>query len=197
MALAALAAVVGLAAAGCGDDDSADGGSTGTSTSTGGASATAATPTTLVATELVPKLNSQGFDQTNPEKFPDTGLVDIAFSIYQKAGPPMLQARAEVRVYPAPTDADGDFDAQATGWKTPPPGLFGGDPGNVDSSALTGFDDAKAYIASNRDPQGFRLWTDVYRLGQVIVVAHVLGQNEADVTPVRQAIADAIRAELR
>jgi hypothetical protein len=34
----------------------------------------------------------------------------------------------------------------------------------------------------------------VFRLGRVIVIAHVLGQNEADVTPVRQAIAEEMRS---
>ncbi|MCA9830855.1 MAG: hypothetical protein R3B97_00100 [Dehalococcoidia bacterium] len=138
-----------------------------------------------------------GFNQTTPEKIPGTGQLDLAFSVYDRANAPRAQARVEVRVYPDDAAARTDYKNQAQGWKTPPPGLFGGDPANVDGPALTGMDEATAYLATNRDPQGFRLWTDVYRMGRVIVVAHVLGQNEADVTPVRNAVAERVRDKLR
>jgi hypothetical protein len=156
-----------------------------------------ASATTRAATEILPDLTGDGFDMTVPEKLPNTGALDIAFSIYDKSGMPPVQARAEVRVYPTGDDAAGDFENQAEGWKTPPPGLFGGDPANEDAEPLDNLDDAVAYIATNRDPSGFRLWTDIYRVGNVIVVAHVLGQNEADVTPVRQLLAERVRAGLR
>jgi hypothetical protein len=144
----------------------------------------------------VPRLGDAGFNQTAPETLPNTGQVDIAFSFYESASSP-LQARAEVRVYPDATIADGDFELQAQGWKNPPPGLFGGDPNNLDATPLEGLDEAVAYIAANRDAQGFRVWTDVYRIGRVIVVAHVLAQTEDQATPVRHALADAVRAKLR
>ncbi len=98
---------------------------------------------------------------------PNTGALDLAFSVYERTSAPGAQARVEVRVYPDETAAKGDFEAQASGWKTPPPGIFGGDPANVDGPALEGMDEARAYIATNRDPQGFRVWTDVYRIGRV------------------------------
>ncbi len=151
--------------------------------------------TGLKAIDIVPDLSGEGYDQTVPETLPNTGDLDIAFSQFRKASP-AVEARAEVRVYPHEDIADEDFEAQAEGWKTPPPGLFGGDPGNLEAPALEGMDDAVGYIASKRDPQGVRLWTDVYRIGRVIVVAHVLGQTEGDVNPVRRAISEAVRAKL-
>ena len=178
-----LIAIGSIAACG-GDDEDGEGGET-------------VEPANLSAAELIPDLAELGFDQTVPESIPNTAELDIAFSIYDRTSAPQTQARAEVRVYPSEDIADGDFDAQAEGWKNPPPGLFGQDPGNIDGPALEGLDDAAAYIATNADPNGIRLWTDVFRIGPVIVVAHVLGTNEADVTPVRQAIADSVSAEVR
>jgi hypothetical protein len=143
---------------------------------------------------LLPDLSGIGLQNSEPETLPGTGALDIALRFFQRTGAPQIQARTEVRVYPTEDDAAGDFPAQAEGWQTPRPGLFGGEPENVESPPLTDLDDAAAYIATNTDPQGFRLWTDVFRLGRVIVIAHVLGQNESDVTPVRQAIAAEMRA---
>ena len=151
----------------------------------------------IEAQALLPNMVGCGFNQTAPEKVPNTGELDIAFSIYEHPADPVLQARTEVRVYPSEEIADQDFELQAEGWKNPPPGLFGGNPNNQEAPPLEGLDDAAAYLAANPDPQGFRLWTDVYRIGPVIVVAHVLGQDEADVAPVRQAMADAVSAEVR
>lgn len=176
-----------LIAAACGGDDDDEGDGTATSTA----------PEDLNAVELVPDLTGEGFNQTTPERVPNTGELDIAFSIYEHPADPVLQARTEVRVYPSEEIADQDFELQAEGWKNPPPGLFGGNPNNQEAPPLEGLDDAAAYLAANPDPQGFRLWTDVYRIGPVIVVAHVLGQDEADVAPVRQAMADAVSAEVR
>jgi hypothetical protein len=176
-----------LLGAACGGDDDDDSDTTSTS----------AAPADLNAVELVPDLTGEGFNQTTPERLPNTGELDIAFSIYEHPADPVLQARTEVRVYPSEEIADEDFELQAEGWKNPPPGLFGGDPDNQDAPPLEGLDDAAAYLAANADPQGFRLWTDVYRIGPLIVVAHVLGQDEADVAPVRQAMADAVSAEVR
>lgn len=192
LAFALVAALAAAATMACGDGGT--GASPGSPTRPAG---TATAPSVLVAAGLIPDLTGQGFNQTVPETIPNTGQLDIAFTIYEKPGPPQLSARAEVRVYPSEETAANDFKAQAQGWKTPPPGLFGGDPGNLDGPALEGLDDAVGYIASNRDPQGFRLWTDVYRIGRVIVVAHVLGQNEADVNPVRRAISEGVAAKLR
>ena len=184
----AVATVVGVA---CGDE--------GAKTAPAG-SPPAVTPpasrTALVATDLVPDLSQLKFGRTTPERIPAQSL-DIAFGVYQRTGNAPAQARVEVRVYPTEENAKGDFKAQAEGWKSPPPTLFGGDPKNVDLPTLTGFADAKAYIASNRDPSGNRVWTDIYRIGRVIVVAHVVAANEGDVTPVRQAVADAMKAGVK
>jgi hypothetical protein len=190
-AIALLAAIAVFAGA-CGDGDDNDD-ETATATGTGG-SATA--PVALEATSLLPDLAADGFNQTAPERIPNTGQLDIAFSVYEKASGTPVMARAEVRVYPDAGVADADFEQQAEGWKNPPPGLFGADPGNVESEPLEGLDEAAAYIATNRDAQGTRLWTDIYRVGRVIVVAHVLGQSEGDVAPVRRALADGVRAKL-
>lgn len=180
-----------LIAVACGGDGGGD--------STGAASPGSGTTSSkaLKASELVPSLADLGFTQNPAEKAPNTGSLDLVFAVYERTSAPRAQARVEVRVYPDEAAAKGDFEAQAGGWKSPPPGLFGGDPANVDGPALPGMDQAKAYIATNRDPQGFRVWTDVYRIGRVIVVAHVLAQNEADVTPVRTAIGERIRSEAR
>lgn len=145
----------------------------------------------------MPALADLGFRQTTPETLPGTGALDLAFSIYERPDPPLAQARVEVRVYPDEAAARADYGAQAEGWKNPPPGLFGGDPANVDGPPLVGMDAATAYLATNRDPQGFRLWTDVFRIGRVIVVAHALGQNEADVTPIRTAVGERMLDSLR
>ncbi|MGD9933867.1 MAG: hypothetical protein AB7T37_09110 [Dehalococcoidia bacterium] len=145
----------------------------------------------------MPVLADLGFRQTAPEKLAGTGALDLAFSVYERTDVPRAQARVEVRVYPDEAAARADYKAQAEGWKNPPPGLFGGDPANVDGPVLAGMDDATAYLATNRDPQGFRLWTDVFRIGRVIVVAHALGQNEADVTPIRTAVGERMLDSLR
>lgn len=180
-----MAVALGLAACGDGNDSSP---------ATAGLTEPVVTKT---ARELLPSLADLGYRQTAPETIPGTGALDIAFSVYERPDPPRAQARVEVRVYPDEAAARGDYRAQAEGWKNPPPGLFGGDPANVEGPALAGMDEATAYLATNRDPQGFRLWTDIYRIGRVIVVAHALGQNEADVTSGRTGVGDRIREALR
>jgi len=151
----------------------------------------------LAAIDIVPSLAAEGFNQTEPETLPNTGELDIAFSVYERSSQPPVQARAEVRVYPADSDATDDFALQAQGWKNPPPNLFGRDPGNAEIDAVEGVDDAVAYLGANADGQGFRIWTDVYRIGRVVVVSHVLSQDEATVLPIRQRIAELVGEKAR
>ena len=179
-------AVVFFAAAvafGCGDDDD------------GGANATAAAP--LSASALVPQLQTKGYNQTVPQKVDGTGKVDVAFTIYELATGAKTQGRIEVRVYPTAEIAGGDYTAQAAGWKTPPPGLFGADLGNADSAPVSGFTDAKAYTAGKPDAKGNRVFTDVYRQGRVIAVTHVLAPDAAGAQGLRQLLADDVKARAK
>jgi hypothetical protein len=195
--VAGLAVLVSVAGCGDGADEAEPSPTETTTAAPATGSSTTADPDGLSALDLAPDLGDLGFNQTNPERIPNTGELDLAFRVFEKPSAPKLQARTEVRVYPEESIAERDFPLQAEGWKNPPPGLFGGDPENVEGPALEGPDDAVGYIAANKDPQGFRLWTDVFRIGRVIVVAHVLGQNATDVEPIRQAIADEVGAKLR
>ncbi len=182
----ALLLILTFAVGACGGDDGG-----------GASSATTAASGPLSATALVPQLQAKGYNQTVPEKVQGTGKVDVVFTIYEQATGARTQGRIEVRVYPDEGVASGDYTAQATGWKTPPPGLFGADLGNADSAPVAGFRDAKAYTAGKADARGNRVFTDVYRQGRVIVVTHVLGPDAGAAQPLRQLLADGIKANVR
>ncbi len=181
--------------AGCGGSDETQ------PSATGSAAASTTTPdasrVALTAAAVLPNLGASGFAQTAPENVAAPGGLDIAFSIYERATEPKLQARAEVRVYPTEADAKADYPTQSQGWKNPPPDVFGIDPKNADATALAGLSEAVAYIGTAVDGERNRVWTDVYRIGRVVVVQHVLGQQERDTDPVRKAMADAIRAKVQ
>lgn len=155
------------------------------------------TPAALTALNVLPDLVSIGFVRQTAEKMPAPSGLDIAFAVYQGSGAAPLTARAEVRVYPSEAIAHQDFAAQAEGWRRPPPGVFGGDLANADAPALPGLDDARAYLSGKSDAQGNRVWTDVYRVGRVIVVAHVLGKDETAAAPVRNTVAVSIKAKVQ
>jgi hypothetical protein len=141
----------------------------------------------------MPDLAELGFVRQAPEKINAPGGLDIAFSVYEKVTEPRIGARAEVRVYTTESAAVQDYPTQALGWRNPPPQVFGADLGNMTSPPLQGLAEATAYRASNTDPSGNRIWTDIFRVGRVVVVSHVLAKNEDDAGPVREALAAAIQ----
>jgi len=154
--------------------------------------APAVTPTpekSLAAIDLVPNLTEIGLVQIISETIDAPFGLDIAFSEYSGTG---IVARAEVRVYESEQQAATDFSMQAAGWKNPPAKLFGGDPGNEDSAPLVGLVDAAAYLSTLADAQGNQIWTDVYRVGRVIVISHVLGRAGERVNEVRFELAESV-----
>ena len=167
----------------CGDDD-----------------AEGATPTTatlqrsLTAVGVLPTL--AGYDRSNPEKVVAPGTLDIVFSVYRKSGTQDVNARVEARVYATEADAKADYAAQAQGWKNPPPGLFGPNLRNADGPALTGMGEATAYEAQTKDAAGRRVYTDVYRVGRVIVVQHVLSGDDGAAEVLRKALAESVKARV-
>ena len=188
-ALLGFLALVGVAA--CGGSDTT---ATPAPTTPSGAPASPS-PATLKVADLFPDLASIGLTRGTIERVPDPAGREIAFAVYEGSG---LSARAEIRIYPTVAAATDDFPLQAAGWKAPPVGaVFPFDLANVEGKALTGVDEAKAYVATRADATGKRVWTDVYRLGRVVVVAHTLGSNETDAGRVRTELASRIAAAAR
>jgi hypothetical protein len=140
----------------------------------------------------MPDLAELGFVRQPPEKIAAPGGLDIAFSVYEKTTEPRIGARAEVRVYASESAARQDYPTQALGWRNPPPQVFGADLGNMTSPPLQSVPEATAYRATRTDPSGNRIWTDIFRVGRVVVVSHVLARNEEDAAPVRAALAAAV-----
>ncbi len=147
----------------------------------------------LTAAGVLPALT--GYQNTNPEKVAAPGNLEIVFSLYWKSGTQDVNARVETRVYATEADAKADYAAQAQGWKNPPPGLFGPNLRNADGPALTGMAEATAYVAQTKDAQGVRVYTDVYRVGRVIVVQHVLSADDGSAGVLRKALADSVKAK--
>ncbi len=176
-------------AVGCGGDDA---GPTGTPTQ----ATTAATSSqaNLVATTSIPDVD--GYERSVAEKVAAPAGLDIATSLYRKKGTTEVAGRVEVRVYKDEASAKGDYAPQALGWKNPPPGLLGANVTNIDSAPLANFADATAYRAQAADSQGLRVYTDVYRVGRVIVVQHVLSKSDPEAAVVRDAISAAARAKV-
>ncbi|MFN0096682.1 MAG: hypothetical protein ACKVVT_18145 [Dehalococcoidia bacterium] len=182
--------------AGCGGDDDEPV----ATPSPGGSPPTASTGTPAAALTpggILPTMASFGFRRTEPEKVAAPGGLDIAFSIYERTTEPKVQARAEVRVYANEAAARADYPTQSEGWKTPPPDVFNTDLKNVSAPALGGMAEAVGYVATAVDQERNRVWTDVYRIGRVVVVQHVLGRQEADTNPIRLELSSQIRAQVR
>lgn len=183
------------ASLGCGDDDGASQPeSTATSTTTTSSTATTA-PTVPAAEDLFPDLTSHDLVRGPIETIPGPAGYQIAFAVYQG---PAGSARAEIRTYPSEAAARTDFSAQVRGWKSPIPGqVFPIDLQNVDGTALVGPDEAHAYVASRADASGNRVWTDIYRIGPVIVVAHALTDEDDAAADIRLTLAGEILALLK
>jgi hypothetical protein len=185
MAAAVLLTVLLVGLAACGGDDDDNGGAPGEPV---------ASATPLTAAGLVPDLKD--FLHTVPEKVAAPGGLDIVFSFFQKGTEPPMQARAEVRVYSTDDEAAADFPVQAQGWRNPPPDVFGIDLANEGAEPIGGVMDAVAYRATVTDGAGNTVWTDVYRIGRVVIVAHVLAREAEDAETVRLELAQRIREKL-
>jgi hypothetical protein len=146
-------------------------------------------------TELIPPI--KGFERTPPERLNAPAGLEIAFSAYRRTTEPPMQARVEVRINANDTEAIKDYALQVGGWKNPPPGVFGSDPKNVDGQPLGGYSEAKAYVATTRDATGSKVYTDIYRIGRVVVVQHVLARDDAAADPIRREASDGVAAKLR
>jgi hypothetical protein len=137
------------------------------------------------------------YDRTEPEKIAAPGgQPDIAFSLYRKANAQAVSARVETRVYPTEAIAETDYTAQAAGWKNPPSDLFGANLNNAEGPKLNAAPGSTSYRSQTRDAGGNRVYTDVYRVGRVIVIQMVLARDESDATPLRNALANQVNAKL-
>jgi len=133
------------------------------------------------------------YDRTNPEKIAAPGgQPDIAFSVYKLPKAQAMSARVETRVYPTEEIAATDYKAQAVGWKTPPAEVLGANLKNGDGPKLSVGAESTSYRSEARDQAGNRVYTDVYRIGRVVVIQIVLARDESDATPLRHAFANAI-----
>ncbi len=180
-----------MLAAGCGGDNGAA-----PTAATTGSPTTAATRSqaNLTATGSIPDVD--GYERSVAEKVVAPAGLDIATSLFRKKGTTDVAARLEVRVYKDEATAKSDMAAQALGWKSPPPGLFGSNITNNDSAPLMAFAEATAYRAQAADAQGNRVYTDVYRVGRVIVVQHVLSKSDPEATVLRKAVSDAVQGKV-
>lgn len=189
--VAALLGAIALVASACGSD-TGDPAATAVPTTPSG---TAASASPLKVADLFPDLASVGLKRGAIERVPDPAGREIAFAVYEGTG---ISARAEIRVHATAVAAAQDFPLQAAGWKAPPVGaVFPFDLANIEGTALSGLDEARAYVATRADATGKRVWTDVYRVGRVVVVAHTLGTTESDAMRVRTEMANRIAAAAR
>ncbi|MFQ5381829.1 MAG: hypothetical protein ACE5EF_09435 [Dehalococcoidia bacterium] len=140
--------------------------------------------------DLFPDLSAIGLSREPATVIPGPAGFAIAFAVYDG---PSGSARAEIRAYPSEADARADFPKQVEGWKTPPTGqVFPFDPKNVDSEPLRGPEESYAYISSRGDSSGNQVWTDIYRQGRVVVVAHTLSGDADAASAIREAMVNGI-----
>ena len=180
-----LAATLFLAVPACSGDGSDDEGPAASPTAT-----PTATPEPPNPRDLFPDLSAEGLTREPVEVIPGPAGFAIAFAVYSGASG---AARAEIRTYPSEVAARTDFKTQVEGWKAPPAGqVFPIDPKNVDSEPVSGPDESHGYVSSRADSSGNQIWTDIYRQGSVIVIAHTLSRDPEAAGKIRRAMADGI-----
>ncbi|MGH2634141.1 MAG: hypothetical protein ACRDG3_12085 [Tepidiformaceae bacterium] len=187
---------VALAAAACG------GGSSKTVSDAGKlASASAGTPharATQTALGFMPKLDDIGFTltQTGKPTVAQTGL-DGAIGQYVRTTPTAMSARVEISLYPDVATATSQFGVLSDALQNPPPGLFGPDTTQTDTSRPGPGDEGKSYVTSTPDGNGNFVWSDSYRFGRSVVVVYTLGTDAKDALTVRKAIGERLAAEMK
>lgn len=139
-----------------------------------------------------------GFQRSVPEKVTAPGGIDIVQVQYRRAGTEgEATGRLEIRVFPTEDGAKLDYPKQVEGWKAPPEGVFGVKLQNVGSEPLTGMAEAAAFTSQATDASGRKIFTDVYRIGRVLVIQHVLDKDAAAAAPTRKALSEGVLAKVR
>ncbi|MGE5595298.1 MAG: hypothetical protein ACM3S1_04605 [Hyphomicrobiales bacterium] len=84
------------------------------------------------------------------------------------------------------------FETSAAALKNPPADFVGGAQGWDDTESPKVGDSQKSYVTTNSDSGGNRAWSDVYRIGRVVVITQLLDSATSDQLQTRQALAESV-----
>ncbi|MCC7366362.1 MAG: hypothetical protein IT303_18545 [Dehalococcoidia bacterium] len=191
-----LLAVAGLAAAAaCGDGGEDDAEPAGSSTAT--AAATEVT-TSVKPADLMPDLSGSGYQKVDAFAGPVAQAGQQNYrTVWAKTANTNLIALVDATVFAKPEDARTNYTTVSAAWKNPPPGLVGGVTGFVDTPSPAVGDERKSYTPSGADSKGNKIWTDVYRIGNVVVVVQVIDAAQGEQMALREQLAKDVAAKVR
>jgi hypothetical protein len=162
---------------------------------TPGASASAAAASTVKkAADMLPKLGDIGYETSNVQQLPTGGPGQEHIVVqYRKLTPPTFQARVEVYTLPDAGTAQSTFKSEVDAFTNPPPGSDLPGP-NSANQRIVNADDSQSFVTTRPDAQGTLVWSDVYRYGNVVFIALVLGKDSPDAGTLRKTIGERIAA---
>lgn len=101
-------------------------------------------------------------------------------------------ARTDINLHPSVEAATSQYSVISEALKNPPPDLFGPNATQDENSPVFQADQAKSYKTAKADAQGYRVYTDAYRMGRAVVIVYVIGPDGAETDAVRKLAAQEI-----
>ncbi|HET7737937.1 MAG TPA: hypothetical protein VFK32_05120 [Tepidiformaceae bacterium] len=129
------------------------------------------------------------------ERLPTNGVVitqpgaKILRYDYQMTGDPTRKLTVYAYVYEEEAVATTTYATLRDALRNPPPGSLGAQDAKNEDTAGPELGDEQHSYRVTRAVQGKRIWSDIYRFGNVIYVIQVLDRDEADQMELREEIA--------
>jgi hypothetical protein len=150
------------------------------------------------AKDLLPDLGPLGYTIVQQEADPGAQLTgqDAYRAIYRKGQGPQ-SALVELFLFPDEAAAKQQFSALSSALKKPSAEFLGGSAAFVDAPSPNIGDERKSYMTTTKDAQGNRAWTDLYRIGRLLVLTQTLDAATGDQIQVREGIVKQVQAKAR
>ncbi|MBI2766325.1 MAG: hypothetical protein HYX53_10510 [Chloroflexi bacterium] len=150
------------------------------------------------AKDLLPDLGPLGYTIVQQEADPGAQLTgqDAYRAIYQKGQGPQ-GALVEIFLFPDENAAKQQFGALSSALKKPSAEFLGGSATFVDAPSPNVGDERKSYMTTTKDAQGNRAWTDLYRIGRLLVLTQTLDAATGDQLAVREGIVKQVQVKAR
>ena len=152
--------------------------------------------TSAKAADLVPDLSASGYQQADAFGAPALPGQDNWRVVWQKATDAGQIALVDVTVFEDPAFARTAFTSVSAAWENPPPQVVGGASEFVETPSPEVGQERKSYTTPSPDDRGNKIWTDVYRVGNVVVVVQVIDAAANEQIELRERLASEVAAKV-
>lgn len=89
------------------------------------------------------------------------------------------------------------YQTVAAAWKSPPPNVVGGAKSFIETPSPGVGQEQKSYTTAGPDAAGNKIWTDVYRVGNAVLVVQVIDAAANEQFELRQRLASEVAAKVK